>query len=171
MPPAILETPRLQMRQMTTADVAPLLKIFGDVEAMQFYPAIFDGHQMQKWVAWNQHQYASHGYGLWALVLRSTTEVIGDCGLVNQPMEGVPEIEIGYHVRRDHWRQGIATEAALACRNYGFEHLGCCRLVSLIHPQNLASRRVAEKVGMSYCREIFWKHKPTCLYAVERTGA
>jgi len=163
-----VETARLQMRRMTYDDVAGLLKVFGDSEAMRFYPAPFDCQQMEKWVDWNQRNYTNYGYGLWALILRATGELIGDCGLVNQQVDEALEVELGYHVRRDLWRQGLATEAALACRDYGFDTLGRRRLISLIHPQNLASRRVAEKVGMTISREALWKNKPTCNYVIER---
>ncbi|HMD55642.1 MAG TPA: GNAT family N-acetyltransferase [Phycisphaerae bacterium] len=165
-----VETARLQMRRMTYDDVAALLTVFGDAEVMRFYPAPFDCERMQEWVDWNQRNYTNCGYGLWALILRATGELIGDCGLVNQQVDGVLEIEIGYHIRRDLWGQGLATEAALACRDYGFNILGYQRLVSLIHPQNAASRRVAEKVGMTLCREAQWKDKLTCIYAIERTA-
>lgn len=93
-------------------------------------------------------RYTQHGFGLWALVLKESSELIGDCGLVVQDVEGVEEVEIGYHVRRDWWGQGLATEAAQACRNYGFNQLGFNKLISLIHPANIASRRVAQKNGM-----------------------
>lgn len=166
----LIETPRLQMRRMRLDDVPALLAVFGDPEVMRFYTAPFDVPRMRGWVDWNQRSYMDNGYGLWAMVLRATGEVIGDCGLVNQQVDGVAEIEVGYHVRRDLWRQGIATEAALACADYGFSTLGCRRLVSLIHPHNMASRRVAEKIGMTLQREVEWKNKPTCIYAMERTA-
>jgi ribosomal-protein-alanine N-acetyltransferase len=167
----IIETTRLRMRQMTNDDLPGLLSVFGDVEVMRFYPAPFDQQRMQEWLDWNQRSYTNFGYGLWCLLLRATGEVIGDCGLVNQGVDGVEEIEIGYHVRRDLWGRGLATEAASACRDYGFDVLGRQRLVSLIDPQNVASRRVAEKVGMRLRREALWKNKPTCIYAVERIAA
>jgi ribosomal-protein-alanine N-acetyltransferase len=167
----VIETTRLRMRQMTNDDFPGLLSVFGDVEVMRFYPVPFDQQRMQEWLDWNQRSYSNFGYGLWCLLLRATGEVIGDCGLVNQDVDGVEEIEIGYHVRRDLWGQGLATEAASACRDYGFDVLGRQRLVSLIHPQNVASRRVAEKVGMRLRREVLWKNKPTCIFAVERIAA
>ena len=167
----IVETARLQMRRMSYEDVAALLTVFGDAKVMRYYPAPFDRQRMQAWVDWNQRSYAECGYGLWALILRNGGGLIGDCGLVNQEVQNVQEIEIGYHIRRDLWRQGLATEAALACRDYGFENLSCQRIVSLIHPRNTASRRVAEKVGMELHRETLWKNRPTCIYAVERTSA
>jgi ribosomal-protein-alanine N-acetyltransferase len=164
----VIETPRLHLRRMTLDDVPALLSVFGDPEVMRFYPAPFDEARMQRWVAWNQNHYTEHGHGLWTVILRATGECIGDCGLVPQQVEGVPEIEIGYHLRRDLWGQGLATEAALGCLNHGLTTFGYRRFVSLIHPQNTASRRVAEKVGMTLEREVEWKNKPTCVYAVER---
>ncbi|HBJ86239.1 MAG TPA: GNAT family N-acetyltransferase [Verrucomicrobiales bacterium] len=166
----VIETERLQLRQMTPGDVPALLGVFGDPEVMRYYPAPFDEARMQAWVDWNRRSYAAHGHGLWALILRDTGELVGDCGLVSQQVEGVQEVEIGYHVRRDLWGQGMATEAALGCLNYGFTTLGCRRLVSLIHPLNVASRRVAEKIGMTLRREVEWKNKPTCVYVIERSA-
>ncbi len=154
---------------MTPADIPALLTVFGDAEVMRYYPGPLDEVQMKAWVDWNQRRYDAFGYGLWALILLSTGELIGDCGLINQVVEGVREVEIGYHVRRDLWGQGLATEAASACRDYGFDALRTPRLLSLIHPQNLASRRVAEKVGLTLSREVRWNNKVTCIYAIERT--
>ena len=86
---------------MTPDDVPALLRVFGDAEVMRFYPATFDEARMQRCVAWNQQHDAEHGHGLWAVILRATGECIGDCGLVPQQVDGVAEIEIGYHLRRD----------------------------------------------------------------------
>lgn len=166
----VIETGRLQLRQMTSDDVPDLLKVFADAEAMRFYPAPFDEARMRTWVEWNLRSYETRGHGLWALALRSTGEVIGDCGLVSQEIEGVPEIEVGYHVRRDLWGRGLATEAALACIDHGFHRFGFGRFVSLIHPQNSPSRRVAEKMGMTLRREVEWKGKITCIYGIECGG-
>lgn len=166
----VIETPRVILRQMTPADVPALLAVFGDPETMRHYPAAFDEARMQAWIDWNIGSYEEHGHGLWAMILRATDEVIGDCGLVSQQVEGVQEVEVGYHVRRDLWGQGLATEAALGCLEYGFTALGCRRLISLIHPLNLPSRRVAEKIGMSLLREVEWKNKPTCIYGIERSA-
>ncbi|MFO1437126.1 MAG: GNAT family N-acetyltransferase [Verrucomicrobiaceae bacterium] len=165
---AVIETQRLLLREMTPDDAPALLKVFGDAEAMRHYPAAFDEARMQAWVTWNRRSYETSGHGLWAMILRSTGEVIGDCGLVSQEVDGVSEIEVGYHVRRDLWGQGLATEAALACIDHGFTQFGFRWFVSLIHPQNASSRRVAEKIGMTLWREAEWKGKATCIYAIER---
>ena len=81
---------------------------------------------------------------------------------------GVDEIEIGYHVRRDLWGRGLATEAARACRDYGFARLAVERLISLIRPENEPSRRVAEKNGMRVWKEITWHSLQHLVYAINR---
>jgi [ribosomal protein S5]-alanine N-acetyltransferase len=99
---------------------------------------------------------------------RANRELIGDCGLTVQTVDGANEVEIGYHIHRDWWGQGLATEAAVACRDFGFERLLVERLISLIRPQNLPSRRVAEKTGMTLWKELPWRDLPHLVYAIRR---
>jgi [ribosomal protein S5]-alanine N-acetyltransferase len=167
----VLETKRLTLREMTLNDVDNLLTVLSDPEAMEFYPQPFDRQMTQTWIERNIQRYAQYGFGLWALILKENGELIGDCGLVVQDVEGVEEVEIGYHIRRDLWGKGLATEAAQACRNYGFAQLGFDQLVSLINPDNIASRRVAEKNGMRLIEEMEWHNQPTCVYAVKRINS
>lgn len=167
----VLETKRLILREMTPNDVDDLLKILSDPEAMQFYPQPFDRQMTQAWIERNIQRYARHGFGLWALISKENGELIGDCGLVVQEVDGVEEVEIGYHIRRNLWGKGLATEAAQACRDYGFNQLGFDKLISLVNPVNAASRRVAEKNGMRLLKEMEWRNKPTCIYAVERSSS
>jgi ribosomal-protein-alanine N-acetyltransferase len=94
--------------------------------------------------------------------------VVGDCGLTRQSVDGVDEIEIGYHVRRDFWGRGYAPEAARACQAYGFTQLGAAHLISLIRPENLPSRRVAEKTGLSLWKEVVWRDLPHCVYVIRK---
>ena len=167
----LLETERLTFRELTFNDVDDLLKVLSDPEAMKFYPKPFDRQMTQEWIERSIQRYAQHGFGLWALILKENGDLIGDCGLVLQEVDSIEEVEIGYHVRRDLWGQGLATEAAQACRDYGFNQLGFDKLISLINPTNIASRRVAEKTGMSLIKEVQWREKPTCIYAVERSNS
>ncbi|KAB8334145.1 GNAT family N-acetyltransferase [Scytonema tolypothrichoides VB-61278] len=166
----VLETQRLILREMTLDDLDNLLAVLCDPEAMQFYPKPFDRQMVQAWIKRNMQRYTQHGFGLWALVLKQNSKLIGDCGLVLQDVDGVEEVEIGYHVRRDLWGQGLATEAAQACRDYGFNQLGFNKLISLIHPDNIASCRVAQKNGMRLSKKTEWRNKPTCIYTVERSN-
>jgi [ribosomal protein S5]-alanine N-acetyltransferase len=167
----MLETKRLTLREMTLHDVDNLLEVLSDPEAMQFYPQPFDRQMTQTWIERNIQRYTQHGFGLWAVILKESGKLIGDCGLVVQEVDGAEEVEIGYHIRRDLWGQGLATEAAQACCDYGFNQLGFDKLISLINPANIASHRVAEKNGMRLIKEMKWRDKPTCIYAVERYAA
>lgn len=171
MPTTILETPRLALREMVVGDVEAFLPIFSDPETMTFYPKPFDRAMVEEWIEKFRLRYERDGYGLWTMILHVTGEIIGDCGVLNQELDWGIEIEIGYHVRRDLWGRGYATEAAAACRDYGFDVLGRERLVSLIRPQNVASKRVAEKIGLRPWKEIQWKQELTCVYAIERAVA
>ncbi len=164
----ILETPRLTLREFHPEDVDALSLILSDPETMRFYLKPFDRHGTEEWIARNRQRYTKDGHGLWAMILKASGELIGDCGLVVQEIDGSTEIEIGYHVRRDHWGQGFATEVARACRDFGFAHLPVVRLVSIIRPENLASRRVAEKNGMVIWKEVTRVNLPHLVYAICR---
>jgi RimJ/RimL family protein N-acetyltransferase len=148
--------------------VDALSRVLSDPEAMRFYPAPLDSAGVEQWIARNLRRYALNGHGLWAMVLKANGELIGDCGLTIQEVDGANEVEIGYHVRRDLWGQGLATEAARACRNYGFARLSVDRLISLIRPENLASRRVAEKNGMLVWKEVVRVGFPHLVYSVRK---
>jgi [ribosomal protein S5]-alanine N-acetyltransferase len=164
----VLETPRLVLREFQFEDLDALSAVLSDPETMRYYPMSFDRAAVADWIQRNRTRYANDGYGLWAMILKSTRELIGDCGLVRQSVDGVDEIEIGYHVRRDLWGQGYATEAARACRDYGFVNLKVDRLISLIRPENLASRRVAEKNGMAIWKEVTRADLLHYVYAINR---
>lgn len=164
----ILETSRLILREFSADDAEALALVLSDAETMRFYPAPLDRAGVEAWIARNLERYAKDGHGLWAMMVKSTGEVIGDCGLTMQNVGGVREVEIGYHVRRDHWGRGLASEAAGACRDFGFEHLPVGRLISLIRPENLPSRRVAEKNGMTVWKEVMWTNLPHLVYSIRR---
>ena len=102
------------------------------------------------------------------MVLKSTGEMIGDCGITRQQVEGEWLYEIGYHLRRDLWGQGLATEAAIGCREWGFATLPVNRLISLIRPENLPSCRVAERNGMTMWKEVAWRGLRHRVYSVSK---
>lgn len=149
----ILETSRLILREFTPKDAAPLARVICDRETMRFYPSTFDRADADEWIVRNRRRYKEFGHGLWAMDLKTTGEMIGDCGITVQEVDGEGLPEIGYHLRRDLWRQGLATEAARACREYGFTRLNAPFLISLIRAENVASWRLAERNGMT-----IWKH-------------
>ncbi len=125
----MLETERLTLRQMNMDDVNALAAVLGDPEAMRYYPAPFTRDKV---------------------VLKASQECIGDCGLTWQRVGYSEErqLEVGWHIRRDLWNRGLATEAGLACRDYARDVIRQPHLISIIDPDNLASQAVARKLGM-----------------------
>ncbi len=167
----ILHTSRLRLREFTPQDAEALALVLSDPQTMRFYPAAYDRAGVEQWIERNRRRYRDDGVGLWAMELTNaedrTPEVIGDCGIVLQRVEEERFYEIGYHLRRDFWGQGLATEAAIACRDWGFAHLKTERLISLIRPENLPSRRVAERVGMTVWKEVNWRGVLHYVYSIE----
>jgi [ribosomal protein S5]-alanine N-acetyltransferase len=158
----------LLLREFVREDADALARVLSDPETMRFYPAAFDRTGVEDWIARSQRRYIEHGHGLWAMLLRANGELIGDCGLTRQNIDVGDETEIGYHVRRDLWGQGLATEAAGACRDYGFARLPVERLVAIIRPENVQSCRVAEKNGMTVWKKVMRSGFLHVVYAVER---
>lgn len=165
-----LETQRLVLRELTAEDAPALHAVWGDAETMRWYPRPYTLDETGERIARYRALYAS-GAGLLGVVLRQSGELIGDCGLTWQDVKGVQEPEIGYHVRRDFWKQGLATEAARAVRDYALAALGCDHVISLIRPENLPSRRVAEKNGLTLDRVIFWRGYEHCVYRLAKADA
>ncbi|MGC2639540.1 MAG: GNAT family N-acetyltransferase [Acidobacteriaceae bacterium] len=162
-----LQTERLILRELIPDDVPALHAVLGDAENMMWYPHPLSEAEVETWIARQSERYAS-GTGLLAMILKETGELIGDCGPVWQEVEGVQELEIGYHVRRDQQRRGLATEAARAVRDCAFATFDVDHVISLIRPENLASRRVAEKNGMTLERVVFWHGYDHCVYRLGR---
>jgi ribosomal-protein-alanine N-acetyltransferase len=167
----VLETSRLNLREFSPEDADALALILSDPETMRYYPSPYDRAGVERWIVRNRDRYKKDGVGLWAMLSKSTGELIGDCGIARQEVEDEYLYEIGYHLRRDFWGQGLATEAARACRDWGFEHLKANRLISLIRPENLPSRRVAERHGMTIWKEIDWRGLQHYVYSIVRPSA
>ena len=97
----IVETSRLQLREFIPDDIDALRKVLSDPVTMQYYPAPFSRQDVADCIERNRRRYGKDGHSLWAMILKSSGELVGDCGLAVQNVEGEDEIEIGYHVRRD----------------------------------------------------------------------
>jgi ribosomal-protein-alanine N-acetyltransferase len=150
----MIQTERLILRKMTMDDLDELLRIFSDPKVMASFGGIlFDRPKMEHWIQRNLDHQKEHGYGLFSVVLKENGKLVGDCGLENLEVDGAPEVEIGYDFLSFYWNRGLATEAAGAVRDYVFQKLGLQRVISLIRPDNLASIRVAEKIGMKREKE------------------
>lgn len=164
-----IETARLLLRPLTPEDEAALATVLSDAETMRWYPRPFTGDEVREWIERQLGRYSS-STGLLGVVEKQTGRLIGDCGPVWQEVEGRTELEIGYHVSRERWNQGFATEAARVVIDYALENLGVERVVSMIRPENLASRRVAEKNGLTLERMVFWRNYETCIYQRTRSS-
>ena len=149
----IIETERLILREMEESDYDAIHAVLADSDIMQHYPYTFDETRVRGWIARNMERYRTDGFGLWAVVLRESGEVIGDCGLTMQPINGQQLPEIGYHIRADRQRMGYATEAAAACIRYAFEQHDFPVVYSYMKHTNAASAAVAAKNGMQLIQE------------------
>jgi [ribosomal protein S5]-alanine N-acetyltransferase len=167
----VLQTERLILRRLTMDDLDSLAAIYADPDVRRYFPEGTLTYQETKeeleWII--DVYYGRYGFGLWATIHRETGEFIGRCGLL--PWTVMPgktggsalaaagehpvgsagsEIEVAYLLAKKHWGQGLGTEAAQAIVDYGFEQLALTRLICLIDPENEASIKVAENVGMAF---------------------
>jgi RimJ/RimL family protein N-acetyltransferase len=158
-------TERLVFREMTPDDLDMMADLLGDPEVMAYYPRPKSRAEALDWIVWNQRLYRERGFGLWIVELRGTGGPVGDCGLTPQAVDGILEIEVGYHVRRSLQGRGYATEAASAARDHARDVLGLDRLIALIDPGNMPSQRVAEKIGLALEKETERAGKRLRVYA------
>jgi [ribosomal protein S5]-alanine N-acetyltransferase len=158
-----IETPRLVLRPLTLKDEEVLAAVLGDAETMRWYPRPLTREQVREWIERQMGRYGS-GSGLLGMIEKQTGKLIGDCGPVWQDIDRGTELEIGYHVNRERWGQGFATEAARWTIDYAFDTLDVDHVISMIRPENVQSRRVAEKNGLTVDRVIFWRDYDTCVY-------
>jgi RimJ/RimL family protein N-acetyltransferase len=147
-----LTTTRLILRGFSEADIDPMQRIMAGKNVLRYFPRCDppDGERVAKMIARIIRHWEEHGYGLWAVQSRASGELMGRCGLQLIPETG--EVEIDFLLGRPFWGQGFASEAGRASLNYGFEELALDQIVGIVHPENIASQRVLEKLGMR-CRE------------------
>jgi len=169
----VIETRRLYLRRLEEGDAARLLEIYQEPGLLDYFSVGPPETIEDARAAIRRHmlRYEEWGFGLWATVLRETNEIIGRCGLILQNMEWGQEVEVAYIISRAQWGQGLASEAARAIRDYGFEHLKQERLVCLIHVDNERSRRVARAIGMSPERKAKYFGQDVDVYAMSQPNA
>ncbi len=164
-----MTTDRLRLRRLTLADTDDLLEVLGDPVAMRYYPAPKDRDAVGAWIRWAMDSYEANGFGLWAIERITDGAFLGDCGPMLQPVANDWLPEIGYHLLRREWGHGYATEVARACLAWVFEETAFDRACSIVHPENLPSRRVAERIHRRV-EMITWERTGTrqCLYSTSR---
>jgi [ribosomal protein S5]-alanine N-acetyltransferase len=166
----ITETPRLQLREYQTDDLMALHVILSDAITMQFWPAPFTPEATTNWIARQMRSYTERGYGRWAVLSRESGEQIGDVGFMYATVNGRDEVDLGYIIHYPYWRQGLAIEAASACLAYARAHLPIDRVVANMAHDHLASKRVAERLGMRFAGEFLNarnRNIRTLLYAID----
>jgi|SRR4051794_10300498 len=161
----VLTTARLTLTEMTDDDLDDVAHLLGNDEVMAFYPRPKTREEAQGWITWNRGLYADRGFGLWLIRLTETGEFIGECGLTIQRVDGVDEVEVGYHVRTEHQRRGYATEAATACRELARNRFAVARLIAIIDPRNRASQSIAEKIGLQFDKQATVHGELRSIYA------
>ena len=139
---------------MNQEDYNALYLVLADSDIMQHYPYTFDEHRVRGWINKNIERYQIFGFGLWAVCLKDTGEMIGDCGLTMQNIGGVIKPEIGYHIRKDMQRKGYAKEAASAVRDWTFENTPFATIFSYMKYTNLPSAKSAMSWGCSKVDEF-----------------
>lgn len=147
----MIETERLFLREMNAEDFDALYQVLADPNIMRHYPYTFDEERVRGWITRNMERYRIFGFGLWAVCLKETGEMIGDCGLTMQVIGGVIKPEIGYHIRADQQRKGYAKEAASAVRNWAFENTPFREIYSYMNYTNEPSAKTAVSWG---CRQV-----------------
>jgi len=145
----ILETKRLYLREMKQSDFSSLCKIMQDQDVMYAYEHAFDNVEVQEWLDRQITRYSDYGFGLWAVILKETDEMIGQCGLTIQDCNNRQVLEVGYLFQKAFWHNGYASETAIACKEYAFDILNADEVFSIIRDTNIASQNVAKRNGMT----------------------
>ena len=154
---------------MVQEDFDALYELFSDDETMKHYPCPFDKDKVRRWIDWNIENERVFGFGLCSVILKETGECIGDCGCTMQNINSAIKPEIGYHIRKDHWREGLATEAAQAVRDYLFKNTTFNALYTYCKYTNVPSYSVAIKNGMRHIEDYPEdKNEITSVYAITR---
>lgn len=166
---AVIETPRLRLRHFVETDLDELAVLMANADFMRFSSGVFTREETASFLFDRVIAPVRAGLpSLFVMMVREEKLLIGYCGFYRQIVDDVEEIEIGYRLHPDYWNRGLATEAARAVRAYAFEVLKLERVISLIHPDNHASRRVTEKNGMTLEKETTFRGFPTLVFVAAR---
>lgn len=165
----VLQTPNLKLRSFSGEDLDNLSALMANPDFMRFSLGVFSREQTAGFLERVQERDRKGLPSQFAVILRSTGRLIGFCGFIQQTVDEVEEIEIGYRLDPNHWGRGFATEAARSVRDHAFQQLRLSRVISLIQPANIRSRRVAEKNGMIPEKETTFRGFPTTVFAINRS--
>lgn len=159
----VAETDRLILREFSLEDAQSFYELNLDKEVMKYTADhVFKTVEESADLIRNYKEYESNGFGRWTVVLKQTHEILGWCGL--KYIDSVQEVDLGYRLKRKYWNKGYATEACKASLNIGFNEYNIALIVGRTMTDNLASRRVLEKIGMIYWKEFDFEEHPGVYY-------
>ncbi|GLV55314.1 hypothetical protein KDH_21610 [Dictyobacter sp. S3.2.2.5] len=164
----ILETEHLEFRPLTMDDLDDMTALYTDPEVTRFLGGPRSRDEVQRVLKGYIREYQIYGHSFFATIRKSDRSFIGHCGLLKQEVQGQEEIELAYVLARPYWQNNLAMEGTEALKNYGFQKLGFQRIISLIPPDNTVSIHIAEKIGMSYERDVDQWGQHFRLYAINQ---
>jgi [ribosomal protein S5]-alanine N-acetyltransferase len=164
-----IQTDDLILRQVNADDARSLSELFSDPVAMQYFPSTRNLRGVKEWIREVQRRDGRDGHSFLLIERKADCAALGYCGLILQEdIDGVDEVEVGYGLIRRFWHHGYATIAARACLSYGFHVLGLQRIISLIRPENTASIAVALRNGLRQEKSVFKWDFIHDVYAISR---
>lgn len=161
-----IETTRLRLRHLTLDDLDDLFRIYGNPEVMRYVGKGARTKDETQAALVSMIKHWKHGFGMWATIYKDSGKLIGRCGLCF--LDDTPEVELGYTLDKPYWNMGLASEASRASLMYGFEEVGLERIVAIAKPENFASQRVMQKVGMKYQNHAHYYNTDVVYYALYR---
>jgi ribosomal-protein-alanine N-acetyltransferase len=163
-----LQTSRLNLRSFVEDDLHDLSALMANADFMRFSLGVFSREQTNGFLEKVRGRDSEGLPSQFALIFRPNQNLIGYCGFFLQTVDDMEELEIAYRLDPSYWGQGIATESARAVRDHAFDDLQLARVISLIHPDNIPSRRVAEKNGMIPEKETIFRGFPAIVFGINR---
>lgn len=167
-----LDTDRLTIRELGLLDKKDLSLILQDKDVMYAYEHAFSDEEVDIWLNNQLRRYNKDGFGLWAVILKETKELIGQCGLTIQKINDKEVVEVGYLFNKAYWHKGYATEAAIACKNYAFNKLNINEVFSIIRDNNIPSINVAKRNGMTlkgeFIKHYYGMNMPHLIFSVNK---
>lgn len=164
-----LESDRIRFRRITEDDLDDLAALYADPDVMRYYPRTRTKEETRESIQTYQKKYETETVSLMAAIHKRENKFIGRCGIMLQEIEGEVFPEVGYMLDKFFWRGGLGTEAAIAFRDFGFSEMNYPKIISIIHPLNLASQGVAKNMGMTYERTAIFDNVECQIYSITKS--
>ncbi|MCB0699174.1 MAG: GNAT family N-acetyltransferase [Chitinophagaceae bacterium] len=163
----ILETERLLLRESVEDDAQDFFDLTNDPEVMKYTgDVVFKSVEETRNLIRNYEDYQKNSYGRWSTIIKDTNEIIGWCGL--KYIKEIDETDLGFRFKKKYWNKGYATEASIACLELGFNKHKLDQIVGQVYKEHAASRRVLEKVGMSFWKELYDDDESWLVYGIKK---